>query len=117
MRWAALPRQLASATTIGGIAAMLLALSTPLRASAATATLDCESGVLDEGEAGWNVLVFRLCPDRLTIGYENSESWRKSPAWPAAMFAFGSAPATPGAIVSRLRTAIRSTSCGSRWRA
>ncbi|MCW5733795.1 MAG: hypothetical protein KIS73_06705 [Enhydrobacter sp.] len=73
MRWAALRRHLASASIMGGVAASLLSSSTPLRASAATATLACESGVLDDGEAGFNVLVFRLCPDRLTIGFESSD--------------------------------------------
>ena len=73
MRWAASRRHLASAGMMGGIAALLLALSTPLWASAATAAFDCESGILDAGESGLNVLVFRLCPGRLTIGYESSE--------------------------------------------
>jgi hypothetical protein len=57
---------------MGGTGAILV-LSTPLQASAVTATLACESGVLDAGETGLNVLVFRLCADRLTIGYKNSD--------------------------------------------
>jgi hypothetical protein len=34
---------------------------------------DCERGVLDGGEAGMNVLVYELCDDRLSIGFESSD--------------------------------------------
>ncbi len=34
---------------------------------------DCERGVLDAGEDGMNVLVYELCDDRLTVGFESSD--------------------------------------------
>lgn len=34
---------------------------------------DCRSGVLDGGEDGFNVLVYRLCADRLIVGFRDSE--------------------------------------------
>ena len=37
------------------------------------AGLDCESGVLDPGDAGLDVLVYRLCPDSLTFGFASSD--------------------------------------------
>lgn len=57
-----------------GIAgAMLLFLSTAPQAHRVKVGLDCESGVLDPGEAGRNVLVYRLCPDSLTIGFGSGD--------------------------------------------
>jgi hypothetical protein len=34
---------------------------------------DCERGVLDEGEAGMNVLVYELCAERLSVGFRSSD--------------------------------------------
>lgn len=34
----------------------------------------CETGVLDPGENGMNVLVYELCPWRFTVGFESSET-------------------------------------------
>ncbi len=39
----------------------------------AAPTAVCETGVLDAGENGMNVLTYRLCPETLTIGFEASE--------------------------------------------
>lgn len=33
----------------------------------------CESGVLDDGDGGMNILVYQLCADRLTVGFRSSE--------------------------------------------
>lgn len=73
MRWATLRWRLAVGSTIGVFGSALLALPTPLQAYRVKAGLDCESGVLDPGDAGLNVLVYRLCPDRLSIGFESSD--------------------------------------------
>jgi len=58
---------------MGIVGAALASLSMPLQAHRVAAGLDCESGVLDPGRAGLNVLVYRLCPLRLTIGFESSD--------------------------------------------
>jgi len=34
---------------------------------------DCESGILDAGAGGMNVLVYELCPERLTVGFRGSD--------------------------------------------
>lgn len=34
---------------------------------------ECERGVLDGGEGGMNVLVYELCDERLSIGFESSD--------------------------------------------
>lgn len=73
MRWASPRRRLAAGSMMGVFGAALMALSTPLQAHRVEVGLDCESGVLDPGEAGLNVLVYRLCPDSLTIGFESSD--------------------------------------------
>lgn len=52
----------------GGLAALcmiLLATSGSAR--------DCEGGVLDDGAGGMNVLVYELCAERLSIGFESSD--------------------------------------------
>lgn len=51
---------------------LLFAASTAMQGGAARAS-DCESGVLDGGEGGMNVLVYQLCVDRLTVGFRDSE--------------------------------------------
>lgn len=33
----------------------------------------CEDGILDAGENGMNVLVYQLCPGRLTVGFQSSD--------------------------------------------
>jgi hypothetical protein len=73
MRWAPLLWLLAGGSMMGIAGAAFAALSTPLQEHRTTAGLDCESGVLDPGDASLNVLVYRLCPERLTIGFENSD--------------------------------------------
>jgi hypothetical protein len=73
MRLASPPWRLAGGAMMGIVGAALAALSTPLQEHRVTAGLDCESGALDPGEAGLNVLVYRLCPERLTIGLKSSD--------------------------------------------
>ena len=51
---------------------LLLAAAGMTEAGLARA-VDCETGVLDGGEGGVNVLVFQLCADRLTVGFRDSE--------------------------------------------
>ncbi len=52
---------------------LLFAASAAMQGSGAARASDCESGVLDEGEGGVNVLVYQLCADRLTVGFRDSE--------------------------------------------
>lgn len=51
----------------------LLATAAALQGSGRTLASDCESGLLDGGEDGMNVLVYQHCADRLTVGFRNSE--------------------------------------------
>lgn len=73
MRRALLLWRLAGGSMMGIVGAAFVALSTPLQAHGIAAGLNCESGVLDPGDAGQNVLVYRLCPERLTIGFASSD--------------------------------------------
>jgi hypothetical protein len=73
MRRASLLWWLIGGSTTGVVGAVLVALSTPLQAHRVKAGPDCESGMLDPGDAGLNVLVYRLCRERLTIGFESSD--------------------------------------------
>lgn len=52
---------------------LLLAASTAVQKDGVVRAADCETGVLDGGEAGMNVLVYQLCADRLTVGFRDSE--------------------------------------------
>ncbi|MDP1961039.1 MAG: hypothetical protein Q8K93_02435 [Reyranella sp.] len=45
----------------------LIAMSAQAQAS------DCEGGILDAGTDGMNVLVYELCPERLTVGFRSSD--------------------------------------------
>lgn len=52
---------------------LLVAASAAMQGGGVTRASDCESGVLDGGEGGMNVLVYQLCADRLTVGFRDSE--------------------------------------------
>lgn len=52
---------------------LLLAASAAMPESGEVRASDCETGVLDGGEGGMNVLVYQLCADRLTVGFRDSE--------------------------------------------
>ncbi|MBP6766870.1 MAG: hypothetical protein KA171_03760 [Reyranella sp.] len=52
---------------------LLLAASAAMQESGEVRVSDCETGVLDGGEGGMNVLVYQLCADRLTVGFRDSE--------------------------------------------
>jgi|GEM_PF-684542 len=52
----------------GGLGALFVILF----ASAVSAG-DCKRGVLDNGEGGMNVLVYELCAERLSVGFESSD--------------------------------------------
>ncbi|TAJ85005.1 MAG: hypothetical protein EPO10_14340 [Reyranella sp.] len=52
---------------------LLLTASAAMRDSGEVRASDCETGVLDGGEDGMNVLVYQLCVDRLTVGFRDSE--------------------------------------------
>ncbi len=52
---------------------LLIAVSAGVQKGGAARASDCETGVLDGGEGGMNVLVYQLCADRLTVGFRDSE--------------------------------------------
>ena len=52
---------------------LLLAAAAGMTEAGLARAVDCETGVLDGGEGGVNVLVFQLCADRLTVGFRDSE--------------------------------------------
>lgn len=58
---------------MGALGAALAVTSAAAQASSAKVPDACESGLLDPGESGMNVLVYELCPQRLTIGFRNSD--------------------------------------------
>lgn len=55
------------------VGAVVIALSTALQAHSVKVGSECESGMLDPGDAGLNVLVYDLCHERLTIGFASSD--------------------------------------------
>ena len=56
-----------------GALCLLLFAASAIQASSRAHASDCESGVLDGGEGGVNVLIYQLCADRLTVGFRDSE--------------------------------------------
>lgn len=53
---------------------MRCALGVALIAMSAQAQAgDCGGGILDAGTDGMNVLVYELCPERLTVGFQSSD--------------------------------------------
>jgi hypothetical protein len=55
------------------LCALLLAASAAMQESGEVRASDCETGVLDGGEGGMNVLVYQFCADRLIVGFRDSE--------------------------------------------
>lgn len=70
---ASIPQSVASALMMGVAASGLIVLSTVPEGSKSSSRWECERGILDAGENGLNVLVYELCPDRLTVGFESSD--------------------------------------------
>jgi len=62
---------------------LLLAASASMQEGGAVRASDCESGILDGGEAGMNVLVYQLCADRLSVGFRDSEVIEEMTCGPA----------------------------------
>jgi hypothetical protein len=66
---------------MGVLGSALIALSTAAQGSGSMSPSfspsmsprDCERGILDGGVDGMNVLVYELCPGRLTVGFESSD--------------------------------------------
>ncbi|MDP2334516.1 MAG: hypothetical protein Q8M19_27880 [Reyranella sp.] len=53
--------------TGGVLGVALIAMSAQAQAGG------CEDGILDAGTDGMNVLIYELCPQRLTVGFESSD--------------------------------------------
>lgn len=62
---------------------LLCAASAVMQEGGAAQASDCESGVLDGGESGMNVLVYQLCADRFTVGFRDSEVIEEMTCGPA----------------------------------
>jgi hypothetical protein len=62
-----------SALMIGVVGSALIVMSAAPQARRSNAQLKCESGVLDAGDGGKNVLVYELCRERMTVGFESSD--------------------------------------------
>lgn len=72
-----MPPVLAASVSFGALLGVLggisIALSETPHASRSNTSTECESGILDAGMQGMNVLVYEFCADRLTIGFRNSD--------------------------------------------
>jgi len=60
-------------SALGVVASALIVMSTAPQGSKSNSQLECESGILDDGENGINVLVYELCLERMTVGFESSD--------------------------------------------
>ncbi len=67
------PWRAAGRLMVGAVGAALVALSAVAPDSRAAVRCVCEQGVLDAGQDGMNVLVYELCPERLTVGFRSSD--------------------------------------------
>lgn len=70
---ASVPRSVAGALMMGVAASGLIVLSTAPEGSRSSSRSECEHGILDAGENGLNVLVYELCRDTMTVGFESSD--------------------------------------------
>ena len=73
MPFASTPQSVVSGLMIGAIGSALIIMSTGPQGNRSNSQLECESGVLDAGENGMNVLVYESCLGRLTVGFQGSE--------------------------------------------
>jgi hypothetical protein len=67
------PGSVAGALVMSLTISGLIVMSTALQGSKSNSQLECERGVLDAGENGLNVLVYELCPNRMSVGFQSSE--------------------------------------------
>lgn len=70
---ASTPRIAVSGLMMGAIGSALIILSTAPQGSKSNSQLECESGILDAGQNGMNVLIYELCLGRLTMGFKSSD--------------------------------------------
>ena len=61
------------ARTMAVVGTALVVILTASQGSKATSQLECERGILDAGTSGVNVLVYELCLERMTVGFESSD--------------------------------------------
>lgn len=74
MRSASLPLSVVVGALMISVAVSgLIVISTASQGSKSNSQLECESGILDAGANGSNVLVYELCLERMTVGFEGSE--------------------------------------------
>lgn len=70
---ASMPRSVVGALMMGAAVSGLIVMSTAPEGSKSSSQWKCERGILDAGENGSNVLVYELCLDRMTVGFESSD--------------------------------------------
>lgn len=70
---ASTPPSLVNTLMMGVVGSALIIMSTTPQGSKLNSQLECERGILDAGENGMNVLVYELCLDRMTVGFESSD--------------------------------------------
>ncbi len=70
---ASTPPSVVGALMMGLVASALIVMSTAPQGSKSNSQLECESGILDGGENGINVLVYELCLEKMTVGFESSD--------------------------------------------
>lgn len=58
---------------VGVVGSASIFMSAAPGAGRSNADLECETGVLDAGDNGEGVLVYELCRDRMTVGFESSD--------------------------------------------
>lgn len=73
MRAASTSPRVVSALMMGVISSTLIVMLAAPQESNANAQSNCESGVIDAGDNGENVLVYELCRERMTVGFESSD--------------------------------------------
>jgi hypothetical protein len=70
---ASAPSSVVSALLKGAVGFALIFMAASSQARKSNARLECESGVLDAGDNGRNVLVYELCRGRMAVGFESSD--------------------------------------------
>lgn len=70
---ASTPPSVVSVLMMGLVASALIVMLTAPQGSKSNSQLECESGILDAGENGIDVLVYELCLERMTVGFRRSD--------------------------------------------
>lgn len=61
------------ARTMAAVGTALIVILTASQGSKSNSQLECERGILHTGQNGMNVLIYELCLERMTVGFESSD--------------------------------------------